>query len=86
MAKAKKCDRCGQFYEKNIKRIYLTSNYNSDVVLAGVKLLDTSEVGHNTYSDLCDTCITKLVCFLEGDELDPACDLMQNLARKAEED
>lgn len=66
MALAKKCDRCGKFYEKNIlysKKVHNTVTH-VDGVCMSVETGDTVD-----YMDLCDDCIHKLGLFLSGLEL-----------------
>lgn len=53
MASAKKCDRCGTFYEKNHERI------------AGVKTFDKTG-NWIDWKDLCDDCVNDLKRFLDG--------------------
>ena len=57
MAEAKKCDRCGKYYDtnkgKSIRGIYV----NSIKIIAGSSL--------HMSLDLCDDCIDKLYKFLK---------------------
>ena len=66
MASAKKCDRCGTFYEKNTR--YPKSIGCCKTVVDGV-CLSTKSGDTVDYMDLCDECLTKLGLFLSGDEL-----------------
>lgn len=66
MANAKKCDRCGKFYEKNI--LYTKKCRNSTVHVDGICMTTTSN-DNVDYMDLCDDCIHKLGLFLSGIEL-----------------
>lgn len=54
MAKALKCDRCGQFYD------LLTASRNYRIILS------TEEYKHEKYVDLCPDCYEKLCDFLDG--------------------
>jgi hypothetical protein len=49
MAAAKKCDRCGKFYEKNFRQIYVVK----DKGLCSTKM------------DLCDECQKELIDWVE---------------------
>lgn len=66
MANAKKCDRCGAFYEKNVR--YEKSIGGRKYVIDGV-CLTTSNDDTVGCMDLCDECLGKLDRFLNGDEL-----------------
>ena len=63
MANAKKCDRCGKYYDKNEART------ESGSVLTGVGFITANN--HVLDHDLCDECIDKLKQFLKGVELLP---------------
>lgn len=66
MANAKKCDRCGTFYESNTR--YPRTVACVKTAIGGVHM--TTSYGHSVdYMDLCDECLTKLGLFLSGDEL-----------------
>ena len=62
MAMAKKCDRCGKFYEKNLEK------HKNGFALIGVCFVDSKgqSVGDR---DLCDECIAKFKRFMAGCEL-----------------
>lgn len=64
MASAKKCDRCGKYYDKN--ELYKTSVNGCKTVIDGVafsvKCDDITD-----YHDLCDDCITLLKQWLKGE-------------------
>lgn len=66
MAAAKKCDRCGKFYEKN--NLYHKHIRNEKTPIDGV-CMTTRSNDHVDYMDLCDDCIHKLGLFLAGREL-----------------
>lgn len=67
MANAKKCDRCGVFYEKNVD--YPVNTNGIKTVINGMCM--TTKIGHTRQeTDLCDTCLGKLNLFLSGVELD----------------
>lgn len=61
MASAKKCDRCGTFYERNSQRI------------VAVKSLDVSG-GWIDYKDLCDKCVDDFKRFLSGAKVEVGAD------------
>lgn len=65
MANAKKCDRCGAYYEKNQKfRLGKTSlDIKDGIMFTGANGSYTDQI------DLCDDCIEKLDIFLNGVEL-----------------
>lgn len=62
MATAKKCDRCGAYYDKNTKH-KLTAGPKDGIRFTIVKGYESPQV------DLCDNCIRKLDIFLSGIEL-----------------
>jgi hypothetical protein len=62
MANAKKCDRCGKFYEKNLE-----TSYKREVVV-GVSFINTRDNAIED-RDLCDECIAKFKRFMAGCEL-----------------
>ena len=67
MANAKKCDRCGKFYECNESRL---KGYEG--LLCGVSFVRTRHTGNVRYiddKDLCDECIAKFKRFMAGCEL-----------------
>lgn len=65
MAAAKKCDRCGKFYDRN-NRIY-KGRYKNEFIDGIVK---TTNIGNYLNQiDLCDECLDKLDIFLSGVEL-----------------
>lgn len=66
MARAKKCDRCGAFYEKNIAHTRVA--HNKHTVIDGV-VLSLAIDEYAEYKDLCDDCIAKLILFLSGRDL-----------------
>lgn len=61
MAQAKKCDRCGAFYENNTR--YPVSIRSCKTAIDGITFSTRNDdtVG---YMDLCDDCITELKAFL----------------------
>ena len=65
MAAAKKCDRCGKYYDTN-KR-HMLSNRCSDIK-DGIAFTAISG-NRSKQIDLCDDCIEKLDIFLSGIEL-----------------
>ena len=56
MAIAKKCDRCGKYYDKN-------TEHKQNIMCFTVSGLNTD------FKDLCDECLDKLHIFLNGAEL-----------------
>lgn len=62
MANAKKCDRCGKFYEKNFEK------HKNGFALVGVCFVDTRDQSVDD-KDLCDECIVKFKRFMAGSEL-----------------
>ena len=65
MASAKKCDRCGKYYDKNNRmRKGLYKNESIDGIAK------TTSIGNYLNRiDLCDECLDKLDIFLSGIEL-----------------
>ena len=65
MAIAKKCDRCGKYYDKNTEHKQNISGrlYYEDGMCFTVDELNTD------FKDLCDECLDKLHIFLNGAEL-----------------
>jgi hypothetical protein len=66
MAAAKKCDRCGAFYENNTLFPRTAGAY--ETVVDGV-CYTTKSGFHTNRKDLCDDCLRKLHWFLGGMEL-----------------
>lgn len=63
MADAKKCDRCGNYYDKNEK--HETVGRISGEVVVGIGTIGRN--GHmDKYFDLCDTCIGSFKKFTDG--------------------
>lgn len=59
MAKAKKCDRCGNYYDRNLFRTEKGGTVRGiDVISANGTI--------RTCFDLCDKCLCALSCFLEN--------------------
>ena len=61
MAQARKCDRCGKFYEKNLE-----TGYKREIV-TGVCFINTLDNAIED-RDLCDKCIAKFKRFMAGCE------------------
>ena len=61
MADAKRCDRCGNYYDENKG----TRSINGWFV-RGVRICTNSKCSDHKYLDLCDDCIEKLYAFLFG--------------------
>lgn len=66
MASAKKCDRCGVFYETNTQIKETFGCFRR--TLSGMCFATVDEE-YITEKDLCDDCISKLKMFLDGKEL-----------------
>lgn len=62
MANAKKCDRCGAYYDHNNGVESIRGNF-----VVGVKVVTTIDVSHKSF-DLCDDCIEKLYGFLRMED------------------
>lgn len=67
MAIARKCDRCGAYYDVN--RDYPVTCNGFKTVIVGVAMITRNDETTRD-NDLCDTCIGKLNLFLTGVELD----------------
>lgn len=66
MANAKKCDRCGRYFDKNTGHTRNVGNEKYHYV--GVCMRTSG--GHRLdEKDLCDECITKFKRFINGEEL-----------------
>ena len=67
MATAKRCDRCGKYYDKNIEH---KQNINGRLYYEDGMCFTT--VSYDVYADckdLCDECLDKLHIFLNGAKL-----------------
>lgn len=62
MASARKCDRCGTFYERN------SATTKGGTILIGVSFIDKN-YRSIADKDLCDECIAKFKRFMAGTEL-----------------
>lgn len=65
MAIARKCDRCGQYYDKNSK--HETSNKVYNGIIGGVATTDAFLKNVDKNYDLCDDCIGELFRFLNNE-------------------
>ena len=65
MATAKKCDRCGKYYDKNIEH---KQNINGRLYYEDGMRFTADEL-NTDFIDLCDECLGKLHMFLNGAEL-----------------
>lgn len=63
MSAARKCDRCGKFYEKNRVKWY----FNGGAITRGINIISASNFIISEY-DLCDSCIEDLRCFMAYDD------------------
>lgn len=66
MAKAKKCDRCGAFYEKNTR--FPRTLVSGSTVADGIAFTCANGAVVD-YTDLCDDCITKAALFIAGRDI-----------------
>jgi hypothetical protein len=64
MAHAKKCDRCGKYYDANSEKDSCTN------IVVGVCFAAKLSGVYTEYKDLCDECITKFKRFMDGCELE----------------
>ena len=65
MAIAKKCDRCGKYYDKNTEH---KQNISGRLYYEDGMCFTVDEVNID-FKDLCDECLDKLHIFLNGAEL-----------------
>ena len=64
MAAAKKCDRCGKFYDRNTR---INKGLYKNEFIDGI--VKTTNIGNYLNQiDLCDECLGKLDIFLSGIE------------------
>ena len=63
MSVARKCDRCGKFYEKNRVKWYI----NGGSIARGINIMSASNIIISEY-DLCASCIEDLRCFMAYDD------------------
>ena len=63
MANAKRCDRCGNYYDKNI--CVPTKGAIHGGILTGVKTA-ADDCYIDEHFDLCDDCLQKFVDFMES--------------------
>lgn len=61
MSKAKKCDRCGKFYEKNVVMKSIGSALGSTI--GGIKTVTKEGITDEDF-DLCDDCIKSLFAWI----------------------
>ena len=71
MADAKKCDRCNEYYDKNVTKL---AGANGNICGAALTRCNAG-IRYIRERDLCDNCITKLMRFLDGAELEEPKDL-----------
>ena len=64
MAQARKCDRCGKYYDGN--ELYKLRRYDERMV--GIRFDGYSNIDHSI--DLCDDCLKALIKFLGFKEAD----------------
>ena len=63
MANAKKCDRCGSFYDKNLKYSVRGMQIREEEFVSGFEYTTTGG-SFKARVDLCDGCLTELELFL----------------------
>lgn len=63
MAEAKKCDRCGRFYETNSSHETVGRIYNG--IIGGIATASRGGSADKWF-DLCDDCILDLLKFMKG--------------------
>ena len=68
MATAKKCDRCGKYYDKNIEH---KQNINGRLYYEDGMCFTIATLAELTtdFKDLCDDCLEELHMFLSGAKL-----------------
>lgn len=66
MAAARKCDRCGAFYEKNTR--FPCTIRSSKTAIDGI-CFTTYNDSTAEYVELCDDCLGMLKLFLNGNEV-----------------
>lgn len=62
MSRAKKCDRCGAFYEENAR---IKVKHNGETFIDGLYTTTSNGFTYKSY-DLCDECVDDLMHFLTG--------------------
>mgnify|MGYP007008538399 CR=1 FL=1 len=62
MSMARKCDRCGKFYEKNRVKWNCEGSITRGIDVVNINNLIAVEY------DLCDSCIEDLRCFMSYDD------------------
>lgn len=67
MAEAKKCDKCGKFYEDNKRYhgIINTGNFVNGLTLSVINGID------DKHFDLCDDCVGQVLTLLNVEDIDP---------------
>lgn len=65
MSRAKKCDRCGAFYEENAR---IKVKRNGETFIDGLNTTTSNGFTYKSY-DLCDECVDDLMHFLTGTPL-----------------
>ena len=65
MAKAKKCDRCGKYYDGNTR---FPVDQHGDIYIESVMTMTTGGYHYKNY-DLCDDCIKDFKKFITGRKL-----------------
>lgn len=68
MSNAKKCDRCGKFYENHKRRFRMDNNDFKNANLAWIKLVDVND-HYITSFDLCEDCVKELWHWLLNGEV-----------------
>lgn len=68
MSNAKKCDRCGKFYENHKRNFRINSTDFKNAIPAWVKLVDIKD-SYITSFDLCEQCMKDLWHWLCNEEV-----------------
>lgn len=73
MAMVKKCDRCGNTYSNNVKKIeipFVTDDNNLHVyqIITRLSIITSIRPKYGYSFDLCDKCAEKLINFLSQNE------------------
>lgn len=69
MADAKKCDRCGKYYEKNEEHKYTEEMQHKSMIAARIQIRSVSGFMLTDY-DMCDECLSRFKEFMDGDTKD----------------
>lgn len=73
MAIVKKCDRCGNIYNNNVKKIeipFITDDLHGYQTVTQLSIITSINPKYGHSFDLCDKCAEKLIDFLSKNEDD----------------